>query len=54
MPPRPARERGRPALRAMAYQRAMADLRQHHREEFDELYAFHKERLKETSCQPTR
>jgi len=54
MPPRPARERGRPAVRAMAYQRAMADLRQRHRDEFDQLYEFHKERLREASCQRTR
>jgi hypothetical protein len=29
----------------MAYQRAMADLRERHRDEFDQLLAFHKEML---------
>ena len=52
MPPRPARERGRPALRAMAYQRAMADIREAHRDEFNERLAYHKQMLtQEGTCQ---
>lgn len=43
--PRPSRERGRKTLRAMAYQRAMADLRERHREEFDARLAWHKQHL---------
>ncbi len=43
--PRPARERGRTQVRAMAYQRALADLREKHRDEFDELWELHKQML---------
>ena len=38
---RPTRERGRKVPRSMAYQRAMADLRARHRNEFDQLYDWH-------------
>jgi len=50
--PRPSRERGRPAIRAMAYQRAMADIREAHRDEFNERLAYHKQMLtQEGTCQ---
>ena len=43
--PRPSRERGRKQLRGMAYQRALADLRDRHRDEFDGLYHLHRKAL---------
>jgi hypothetical protein len=43
--PRPSRERGRKAVRAMAYQRAMAALRERHRDEFEAAYEHHLAKL---------
>ena len=43
--PRPSRERGRKRIDSMAYQRAMADLREVHREEFDRRWRWHIEQL---------
>jgi hypothetical protein len=50
--PRPSRERGRKAIRAMAYQRAMAALRERHRQEFEEAYEYHLAKLQTDNHDP--
>ena len=45
--PRPSRDRGSARRDTKAYQRAMADLRDAYRDDFERLYAFHKARLQE-------